>query len=275
MQIAIFAALPQEYHPLQKMTSGWQLVAREPFRVFRQRSGGKECLLVETGMGQKQLRKALELGLKSDSFDLILSTGFAGSLWQQFSVGQVLLGERFVLWQPSSNPEVAETLHFRPATQLDHFCCEYQVEKAQIVTVEQTQNKMAISQLVAPIPSIMDMESTLVAQTAFQKGIPFICLRSISDALGDEIDYSLDAISDAGGRVQIAKVLRTVINKPALMGSFYASWQRSRKAAHNLAVVLTALLNLPPHFLAALTRGSQLLPPAGEAVETPSNGENS
>jgi nucleoside phosphorylase len=268
MRIIIFAALPEEYRSFQKQIGKWRQLARQPVRLFRNRNTDREILLVETGMGRKQLNQAFAAALQAGPgpADLILSTGFAGSLWKGFAVGQVLLGERFAFCNQASPPHIAAAFRLHPPPALVSFCSAHHVETARMITVPHPRDKSQLSCHAGSMPSAMDMESTHLARLAFHNSIPFLALRAISDALADVIDYSLEEITDANGRVRIPRVLLAILKKPLLCRSFAGSWRRARKAALQLARTLTALLELPDPVLRSLVRECRLLPVPGQHI---------
>jgi nucleoside phosphorylase len=260
MRIAIVAALPQEYRPFQKMTRDWTVIAKQPLRVFHRSSADKECFLVETGMGKQHLEAALHHALPLESLDLILSTGFAGSLWEGFGVGQVVLATGFTFWGSACPTAPPTSLRFDPSAPLTQFCLQHDIQEAQLVTVDRPQPKTQLSRRKGHIPAVVDMESALVAHLAWRQGIPCLCLRAVSDGLQDEIDLDLDRIADRQGRIRLVKVLLAMLEKPSLMGSFWRLWRHSTRAARQLARVLAALLNLSAGSLSALIRESRLAP---------------
>jgi nucleoside phosphorylase len=267
IRIAILAALPQEYQPFRKLIPSWQFVRRKPFRTLAHSMPEKELFVVETGMGEKPVQKAVQWIFQTKSPDFLLSIGFAGSLSKSLSVGDVLWGQRYVLHEsfseknPSSGrnadpghvtpakplPEADQKtgMQFSPSERVSHFCQNHGVEKVQIVTVHQPEDKFFLSHHFQNVPSIVDMESYFVAQFALAKQIPFLCFRAISDGLEDEIDFSPDQISGPDGRVRISRVLKVIAKEPRLMRSFYASWQRSREAGQRLGNVVASFVNLP------------------------------
>jgi adenosylhomocysteine nucleosidase len=260
MRIVIFAALPQEYRPFQKRMGRWRRLARQPVRLFRHAAADGEILLVETGMGSKQLQEAFTTALQAGRADLILATGFAGSLWQGFQVGQVLLGGRLASCNLSSPPLVVEAFRFHPSPGLAAFCTAHHIETARIITVEQPQDKSRLAFHSAGTASVMDMESAHLAQLAFDHSIPFLALRAVSDALQDAIDYSLEEIADRTGRVRIRLVLLAILRKPLLCRSFALSWWRARKAAQHLARTLGVLLATPHPVLSTIIKECRMLP---------------
>jgi nucleoside phosphorylase len=272
MRIAIVAALPQEYRQFQKLTRDWAVISKQPLRVFHRHSADKECFLVETGMGKQHLEAALHNALPLESLDLILSTGFAGSLWEGFAVGQVVLATGFTFWGSTRPAAPSTSLRFEPSARLARFCRQHDIQEAQMVTVERPQPKMQLSRRMGHIPAVVDMESALVAHLAWRQGIPCVCLRAVSDGLRDEIDLDLDLIADSRGRIRLARVLLAMLEKPSLMGSFWHLWRHANRAARQLAWVLAALLTLSAGSLSVLVRESRLVPEP-EAGEPPRTNE--
>jgi adenosylhomocysteine nucleosidase len=274
MRIAIFAALPQEYRPFQQLTSNWRRISRQPVPVFRRYSGDKECFLVETGMGNPGIAEALRLALDWQPLDLILSIGFAGSLGEDLRVGRVVLATGFATAGIPLPVPLPSRLRLDPSPRLQEFCREHRIAKAQLVTVRRPQAKTLLRKEVGNIPAIVDMETTLAAQAAWHRGIPFLCLRAISDGPGDDIDWDLDLVTDGHGRVRMGRAALALLEQPSLIGSFWTLWRNARQAAYQLAPVLAALVELDAAELSALVRNSQLTPAPGPGGPPRANGEN-
>ncbi len=259
-RILLLAALPQEYGRLLRKTGGWKKVKRDGFTTFTRCAGESEALLVETGMGAGRIDEATELAasLWSAPPDLIISMGFAGSLCESFGVGEVLLGDRltFRRGDAARNGENECAFHFRPSRLLSDFCARRKVKRARVVTLSGCFPKSSIAALFRDAPSIVDMESFAVARIAHRDGIAFLCLRSISDALSDEIDFDPAALSDDRGQVAPARVAAQVIRNPRLLRSFFLAWRRATVAAERLAQVLASLLALPAQSLRETAAGS-------------------
>jgi len=258
LKIAIIVALPDEWQGLKRVTGPWRKVAAEPCRTYVYSSVEKRVTLIESGMGAEWVRQALAELEQTELPDLILSCGFAGALSDNNMVGQVCVGNRLVLRSPSPSmpAEAAFDLDLSPA--LLSFCRAQAVWPAPIVTVEKPQPKALMAQVAAGRDFLMDMESYFVGEFAHRLGIPLLCLRAVSDGSRDEIDFDLDAITDTQGRVSPLRVLRTVLRRPRLAGSFYRSWGRSRRASQRLGEVLSAFLNLSPVRLRELLLESHL-----------------
>lgn len=273
MRIAILAASPQEYRPFQRQLGKWRSLARRPFPMLLHRAPDKEVFLVETGMGRQPAVQAADHVLSLGAVDLLLSVGFAGSLWPSLRLGQVVWTHELAI--SSALPGTPAVLQFRSglAPRLSVFREVHRIRPVRIVTLDSPQPKATLAQHFSEIPTIVDLESASLATVAHARGVPFLGLRVISDELSDEIGWDLNIILDDGGRVRIPKVIAAVFKQPVIMASFYHLWRNAQVAGRNLAQTLTALLWLPAPELRALTGELQLLPVAGLVSEPPANGE--
>jgi adenosylhomocysteine nucleosidase len=272
--MAIFAALPQEYRTFKRLMGGWTFQGTLPFKVFQHQAAGRQQLLVETGMSRKRLLEAVAWALKAGNPDVIISAGFAGGLQDSLGVGKVVWGETFSELA-TNGMRLNDRFQLPMPKPAAAFCQQQLVDRVRVITVERPVAKARLNRWCGQHPAVIDMESSVLAEAAFYRGIPFICLRAVSDGLHDEIDYDLEDITDDRGRVRIRNVLRTILNKPALIRSFHSSWRRARLAARHLARALAALLTLPQPHLEALVQECRLAPLTGTAAELPPNPESS
>lgn len=284
MQTALLFALPEEYASFKRAKEPWQLIHRTPFRTFLHTALSCELVLVETGMGQKQLLEALSWLLGKTRPDLIIAAGFAGSLSPDLVVGAVCLGEAFSYVEEDvcahSSPEITATsfqaaafgawdgapgaseadptatFRMEPGaktgSRLIQVCRQYRLHRTRMVTVNQPQPKPLLARKFAQKASIVDMESYFAVRFCYERQIPFLGVRAVSDGLWDEIDFDLGAISDARGRVKIPRVLVSVVRSPGLVRSYYRSWKRSRTAAFRLGRALAGLVGLSAEELGAV-----------------------
>jgi len=263
LKILLFAALPEEYRQFKRRTKPWQQLDRKLYRKYGRTLADKRLILVETGMGRKNILRSMTLAIREESPDLIGSFGFGGSLATALSVGRVSLGTNFQhrgdVNFPSIEPEVRTDILDDGV--LRGFCRDHNITIARIVTLDRPQPKHQLSSCYHNFPTLVDMESYFVARVANESGVPFFCFRSVSDGLQDEIEYDLDEISSEG-KIKFSKVAMLVVKKPHLLKAFYASWRRSVVAGRELANVLAAFLHLPAADLRLI--GSDRCPPAND-----------
>lgn len=286
MQTVLLFALPEEHASFRTATGPWRLTCRTPFKTYRCTTLSHDLVLVETGMGREPLCRALSWLLEHPHPDLIISAGFAGSLSEHLSVGDACLGEAFVCFDEDHEEqwsgEVARaalpdavsgnrdglasamecsplaTFHLkrdseRPRQWLP-VAGRHLFHQARIITVTRPRQKASLAHRFADGTSLMDMESYYTVRFCFERRIPVLAIRAVSDGLEDELDFDLGAISDDQGKVRVPRVLASVIRSPRLIKSYYHAWRRSRTAARSLGNFLTRVLALPERDLEDLVR---------------------
>lgn len=267
MRILLFAALPQEYASFRRRSGRWRLLTRRPFRQLSCSVREKELFLVETGMGGSSMEKAMEWAWTKCRPDLVVSMGFAGSLSGDLCVGDVLVGCESVRFPSVECPGADEGVILNLPAEIVDFLRGSGVPAGRIVTVTEPQDKALMEERFRDIPSVMDMETHVAARFACDASTPFLCLRSISDGVNDEIGYDLGAITDCGGKVRISKVVGAVLRRPGLLKSFAVSWRRALRAADSLGLALCSLLSVPTPTLQSLVAECRVWRRSGEEKE--------
>jgi len=271
MQTVLLFALPEEYADFARVTGPWQLARRKPFRCFHCTDRFRNLVLVETGMGEKQALAALHWLLSRACPDLVIGAGFAGSLSERLTVGDVCLGEVILslgeghhaecypgVCAPPPEGKPPETLVLKSSAEIALKMmpagCQLRLHHARIVTAPRPQPKPLLSQRYADRISVMDMESYGAARCCYENGIPFLGLRVVSDGLWDAIGFVPISLCDGRGRVRIPRVLVSVMRAPRLIRDYYQSWKRSQTAARSLGRVLAGLIRLPAEELNTVAR---------------------
>ncbi len=87
----------------------------------------------------------------------------------------------------------------------------------------------------------VDMESAGAARAAQERGIPWLAVRTISDALEDSLPFDFNALADPNGNVSYHRVILATLTHPARIPELIRLGQRSSLAANHLALFLLAL----------------------------------
>ncbi len=260
IRVVVLAALPQESRPLLKLLRESRRLAGEPFPTWLHRSAQVELLLVETGMGEERARRVARHVLSRSRIDLLVSSGFAGSLWPDFRLGQVVWSRELAAYDERSGRASPVGFRHGPVPGLDAFCRIHDVRPARFLTVDRLRSKAGMAGRFAEYPTVVDMESTPVAAAAYGRGVPFLGLRAVSDRSTEEIEWKLDSIVDRAGRVSAPGVMLAVLRRPMLLRSLLRLWRSAQVAGRDLATTLTALQQLPEDDLRALAEQLRLLP---------------
>lgn len=255
LHVVVFAALPQETGPLLKVMPGWRSLARRPFRTWRHQSSETEVLLVETGMGNLAAKCAalhIFAGTVTQALpDLIMSVGFAGALSPDLALGHAVYARELAVYDDVSRT-CPVRFKFSPSPDLAALLEGMSVRPARFVTVDRLLSKAMLAALVPATAAVTEMESTSIAAAAHARNIAFLGLRAVSDVLNDEIEWDLDSMVDARGRLSLPRVALAVLREPRLAGSFPGLYRGSKVAGDSLAMTLAGLLALPEEKLRAL-----------------------
>jgi adenosylhomocysteine nucleosidase len=168
----------------------------------------------------------------------VICAGYSGALKPEFKVGDVILATSVVdmegtSWEatwPGELPggEWRPPLH-RGAVLTAPRLIDNPVEKQ---SLGQKHGALAV-----------DMETALVARACRQKGIPFGCVRAISDEMATALSPELVSLVSSS-RVSPVSVLSALLRSPGIVGPLWGLARATRLASRQLAKALGELLTL-------------------------------
>jgi adenosylhomocysteine nucleosidase len=202
-------------------------------------------LVLETGMGASRVEAALGWALTGPVLEnvpyrpkLVVSAGFCGALQDQLQVGDVVLATdvvepdgtvRSTTWPGELPPgEWRPPLHRGRLLGTDGPI----VDPAAKRRLGERHTALAV-----------DMEATAVARMCAKHGVPFGCVRAVSDAAATGLSPKLGALV-AGGRVSPWKALTAAATSPGLAKEMWGLAKHTARAADQLAAALGELLTL-------------------------------
>jgi adenosylhomocysteine nucleosidase len=197
MRIGIIAALPGELGPLVK---GWLRVATDidGTKKWTFSRGGDTWIAACAGMGAEAARRALVAAESDGPLGMILSVGWAGALHKGATPGTVhvptevidtLTGEHFSLTQGKRNWRLITTASVADAAEKMRLAATYDGA------------------------ALVDMESATVARLAEMRGIPLVCIKGVSDAVGANLP-DLNPFIDKNGQMRMIAFLAHVAFRP-------------------------------------------------------------
>ena len=220
-RIAIIAAMPGELKPL---TRGWRHERRNGVDLWSFKNG--EWVAACAGAGVNQAAKAFAEVEKLGPITTVISTGWAGALRDDLAPGQAnwvagvidaRTGERFVTaGLPSdcllvTSPRVADL-----------------PEKKRLASTYSA--------------ALVDMEAAGIARLAQMRGIPFYCIKGISDGHSDQLpDFNRFILP--GGQFKLARFVLFALLRPWYWHALIRMGENSRKAARNIAQSLLDFLD--------------------------------
>jgi adenosylhomocysteine nucleosidase len=201
--------------------------------------------VVETGIGSERTRNALQwilgkpfLGNVPYLPKIVIAAGFSGALQEGYRIGDIILATEVTdldgNCRPATWPLELPPGEWRPPL--------HQGRLLSVSTlITNPEEKRALGEKHQALA--VDMETAMVAQMCSSKGVPFGCVRAISDTVDSALSPQLvHLFSD--GRISLVKVLRTIFRQPHLTGELLQLARNTRHAARQLAAALGELLTL-------------------------------
>lgn len=217
-------------------------VAGSPCPAFLCGQPGRHLVVLETGVGASAVQTAFDWLLGQPTVDgaayrpgLILSAGFSGALSATLAVGDVILASSVMdaagnHW-PASWPDAARPTSLRRGRL---WCSDRFIgDVAEKLALGEARQALAV-----------DMESAVIARICQQLGLPFGCLRVISDDVHVPLDAAIFELIE-GERISYRRLAWLLFRSPRLVGQLLRLARQTRLAAARLTQELNTLLLNP------------------------------
>ena len=219
--IAVFFALSQEMASLKSHVNILKKIRHTHAIFYQAEFSGFPITLVQTGIG-KNVSEVIHQLSKYFRIQLMVSSGFAGSVNPEVVVGDLIIGKH-VLY--SSREISEEEIHIDSTLSCDASTVDLAVKLSSadnlkshcgdILSVDKIIHQSSIKKHIGTQTSAIavDMESFAIAERANAMGIPFIVVRAISDGVDEDMEISENMVT-MGGKVNIPATARYLLNKP-------------------------------------------------------------
>lgn len=225
--VLLLAAMPEETAPV---LAGHETVELDvPHgKAWRLEHDGRSVVLVTCGIGLVNSAAATALAIAEHQPRVVISLGSAGGLGASVLPGDIIVGRSYryadadatafgyeygqIPSMPTSYPGGEQLISLVEA---DH--SDASVHVGEIISGNSFVAGEITPVLRERFPEALaaDMESTAIAQVAWSRGIPFVCVRAISDlcgpSAGDDFRGSIDDVAERSA----AAVWRLVEKLPA------------------------------------------------------------
>jgi adenosylhomocysteine nucleosidase len=192
-------------------------------------------LMLETGLGAAAMESALRWCLESPRFGdvpyrprFVFSAGFSGALQPELRVGDLVLGSEAI---DSEGDSWAVPLSEQMAIRED-------VIRGRLLTVTQVvgdpREKQRLGEHYGALA--VDMESAVVARLCHEYGVPFACLRVISDDINTLLSPHLVDLLRRG-RASPIRLLGSVLRHPMMIGELWRLARQTRVAAGRFSLI--------------------------------------
>lgn len=176
-----FSGILKRFGPAAKIGGNGARFAREVFK------DGDRWWLVANGPGPRSVEEVLRQKMDVNG---IVNTGFCGALDPSLGVGDIVVwgdapcSSRFARGEISSSDRV-------------------------VVTAEE---KRKLREKTGAIAA--EMEARAVKKIAGEWGVPFYCIRAVSDTANEDMPLDFNLYRDAAGRFSLAKIALAAMRHP-------------------------------------------------------------
>ena len=185
---------------------------------------GCRLVLVAHGEGEALAGEACEVAWNKQRAKAILSTGFCGALDPALSAGEVLVASRVEAPDGRLSVEARAPECERPHASGRLFSVDRVIQ-----TVQEKRRLRTLG------GSAVEMEALAVGHRAAHWGVPFYCVRCITDLAGEGFRLDLNAARSEDGRLLTSRILWAAARRPAaLVPELYRLYWRCRLAARTL-----------------------------------------
>jgi adenosylhomocysteine nucleosidase len=242
--IVLFYAFAREIAPLRRRTVERHPIAHPHLHGIRARLHGRELAMIATGIGHARATRTAAHALEEfPGAEMVIATGVAGALSEELRPGDLVLTELVVAEAlgediPRETAIAREHLDSAAAAlaarQLRH------VRGAMLTAgrvLPGAREKAAARSRTGAVA--VDMETAALAAEAARRGVPFVSLRAILDAVGDEI---VGPRIDETGRVRALATAGGLIRNPAALFKIPRMMKNLSVATAALADALEAII---------------------------------
>jgi adenosylhomocysteine nucleosidase len=221
-RIAIIAAMAGELKPLVR---GWPRESLNGVDLWRKRQGENEWIAACAGVGVNAAKRAFEEIEKDGVIDSVFSIGWAGALREDFAAGRAY--------------RVTGVIDARTG---DRFNVAGQSAECWLVTSDRVADQADKRQLATTYgASLVDMEAAGIARQAAMRGIPFYCIKGVSDGFFDELP-DFNRFISSNGQFQSVRFIFFAMLRPWHWPALMRLGQNSKKSAQAIKELLLDIL---------------------------------
>jgi len=229
--IAITFALPAESSDFVSLLEKPALNSREGVENIRGRLHGKSVAVIHTGVGRKTCCERMEVLLRREQFEYVISAGFAGALEKELRIGNLLVSENYSSPQLLRSPQLdlADDGIFLGKLLTVSGVIESRAEREQLATKTGA--------------AAVDMETEFIADACADHHLPLLALRAISDTASEPFPAPANVLFDVEKQqTDFARLAFYLLTHPGAFSRLKAFREHIAVARKALTRTLDAIL---------------------------------
>jgi adenosylhomocysteine nucleosidase len=226
--LLVVAAEAREFAGLRRHCRGERRLGWPLQFARRAELHGLRVVLVANGAGPALAGEACEVAWMKQKADALVSTGFCGALDAALRIGGVFVASGV------DAPDKGLRLEARtPECGRPHSTGRLVSVDRVVQTVEEKKRLRASGALA------VEMEAAAVGQRARAWGVPFYCVRSVTDLAEESFQLDFNAARGEDGRFSTARILGAAVRRPRqVVPELCTLYKRSRLASRELGEFL-------------------------------------
>jgi adenosylhomocysteine nucleosidase len=242
--VALLAAMRMEIRPFLRRVGPNRRDWVGRFPCFRFELCGRECILMETGVGMARAADGSRALLSLFRPALVVSFGIAGASREGLSVGDVVAARDVRRLEAGRTgpalplPALSEAVFRAVAESLRS--AGSRLSWGSIITTGGEQTFVADGS--AMENPVLEMETAGIAHACSEAGVPLLALRAISDSVDQPLPFNLADYLDERHQLLIGKLLGAALRHPRLLPALLRLGRNAGLAAENAAAATIAAL---------------------------------
>ena len=236
MSILFVASEAAELEPLAERLENLRKLSWPIDYAYEGIANSRRFILVANGAGPKLASQAAEVAIRavkgaelsSSQLEAVVSTGYGGGLDPVLQVGEIVVAATVL--------DAASQERF-PCGPLEGISALGIVLSQDRIAIDAVEKKRLFEQTGC---LAVEMESAGVATRAKRAGLPFYCIKVISDTATESFALDLNRMRTAEGRVARGKIILHALARPNLVPGLLRLKRRTEDAARVLGEFLVS-----------------------------------
>ncbi len=229
--IAVTFALPAESKDLVSCLQNKRRLPSVGGEVVSGQIGSRSIMIFHTGVGRRVAEKRVTEFVGNQSIQVLISSGFAGGVGAEVSVGDLFLAENV------SNPElltIAKRALSRVRPRVGKLLTSSGIVHSEAQRLGLARERGA---------DAIDMETDVIVDACRERNIPMLSLRVISDTTREPFPAPPAVLFDIEQqKTNLAGLASYLIGKPTAIWALARFRRQIGRARENLTAALTSLL---------------------------------
>jgi adenosylhomocysteine nucleosidase len=198
---------------------------------------GKRYLLTANGAGPRLASHCVEVALRATSMaelsasklEAVVSTGLCGAIEDSLQIGDII--EAVEILAPDRDNRL-------PCTRVE---CDREHKRGLIISADRVAGTIADKQeLRSEGVLAVEMEASGSGQRAIAAGLPFCCIKAVSDRADEEFVMDFNRLRSTDGRFSRGKIVLYALTHPPTIPRLVSLRRRSQVAASALGAFLAS-----------------------------------